>query len=279
MVVTDSPSDRAVVRYRVVDLVPSGSSAEQTAGLQRLANKIQTLIAPATWRSAGGDGTIQIKDDLLEIDQSRETLYRILVFCEKLRLARGMPLKSRFPTSRFPLASRTARASEKLDRPVTFTFLEPTPLTEVVQYVQHATGLTIAIDWRLLLAEGLTPNAAITCGVTDKPLGEALTTVLSPLGLGWRVINADSIELVTQTDAETRLEVEFYPVGDRLRAAVDPQQFVNRLSKEVGSDTWKGVGGEGVAVYDPPGGHLIVLQTQPIQRQVEVWLRARARIE
>ena len=108
--------------------------------------------------------------------------------------------------------------------------------------------------------------------MTDKPLGESLSALLSPLGLGWRVVNADSIQLVTQADAEGRLEVEFYPVGDNLQAAGQSGQLVDRLRKEVSSDSWTGTGGKGMAVYDPPSGHLIVLQTQPIQRQVEEWL-------
>jgi hypothetical protein len=272
VVVTDSRTARAVVRYRVADLVQGDSPAARSAGLERLAKEIQTLVAPATWQSAGGRGTIRVQEDLLEIDQSRAVLYQILVFCEKLRLARGLPLRSRFPASRFPLASRTAQVRDKLDRPVTITFIQPTPLPEVAQYVHHVTGLTIAIDWRRLLPEGIAPSAEITCGVTDKPLEESLSALLSPLGLGWRVVNADSIQLVTQADAEGRLEVEFYPVGDDVQAAGQSRPLVDRLRKEVSSNSWTGTGGKGVAVYDPPSGHLIVLQTQPIQRQVEQWL-------
>jgi len=261
------------VLYRVDDLLPTGSAADPPAALAEFTRRIQQLVAPATWQTAGGRGSVRLQDGALQIEQSPDIHYHILVLCEKLRVARGLPPRSRLPAARFTLSSRRAQIRHQLDRRVTFTFVDPTPILQWTRHLRKATGLALAIDWRLLTAMGFDPDLQITGAVIDRPLGEALTEVLEPIGLAWRAADSKTVQIVTHAEAQRRLELELYAVARRANTPFDPKHWPDKLRASVDKGSWAGSGGAGVVVYDELGSHLIVLQTQSLQERTERWLK------
>ena len=121
------------VKYAVPDLVGDDAQA-----LQQLATVVQRMIAPASWQSSGGRGTMNAKSGALVIAQSEPAHGEILTFCEKLRIARGLPLKSHFDPARFALSTRTDKAQPLLVRPITANFYTPAPLAAVVKVVARS---------------------------------------------------------------------------------------------------------------------------------------------
>ena len=79
------------IRYTVADL--TGGDAQAAADLAAL---VQRLVVPESWQASGGRGTVEVTPDVLRITQTGHVHYQIIVFCEKLRVARGLPTKSRF---------------------------------------------------------------------------------------------------------------------------------------------------------------------------------------
>ena len=123
------------VKYAVADLV---TGDPQT--LADLAALVRRMIAPESWQAAGGKATMVAENGVLLIEQTESAHAQVLTFCEKLRVARGLPLKSRFDPSRFVLNTRRDKAHELLHRPITANFLEPQPLSNVVKWLQQSTG-------------------------------------------------------------------------------------------------------------------------------------------
>ena len=71
-------------RYTVSDL--TGSDAKAVA---ELAGLVQKLVAPDSWQTAGGRGTVQPEDGALSVLQSGVVHDQIVTFCEKLRHCAG----------------------------------------------------------------------------------------------------------------------------------------------------------------------------------------------
>ena len=132
---------------------------------------------------------------------------------------------------------------------------------------------------RLLTSEGFTPDSQIVCSAVAQPLGEALSTVFEPIGLAWRAAHADSIQIITLAEAKQRLDIEFYPIAHAPEATFDPKPLLEEIRGSIGTDSWKGTGGAGIVVYDAAAAHLIVLQTQPVQEQIERWVKQRLTAE
>ncbi len=75
------PSGRSAglgtIRYTVDDLAQPGG-----AGVSELGSLITRLVAPESWQTAGGVGTLRADGSVLEISQTEAVHRQVLVFCE-----------------------------------------------------------------------------------------------------------------------------------------------------------------------------------------------------
>jgi hypothetical protein len=252
------------VPYTVSDL-----TGDNKAAMAEFAALLKEFVAPESWREVGGRGTIEPKDRVLMVTQTRDVHWQVLVFCEKLRNARKKPLRSHDRPERFTLATRTGQARAMLDRAVAVNFHEPAPLSKILNFLAHATDSDILIDHASLAAAETSDRVETSLTVRNRPLGAVLDELLRPLGLAYRVIGPDAIQVTSTEAAEERLEVEFYPVGRRLNGATTAAKLIQRLKTEVAPPSWSDVGGSGEVDFDEPSQCLIVLQSQAVQAAVE----------
>ena len=91
-----------------------------------------------------------------------------------------------------------------------------------------------------------------TLTVEKQGLGAALTALLRPLGLTYRAIGANTIQVTTKEAAEERLELEFYPVGPWLDKGIPGPKLADALKARVAASTWSDAGGLADACFDPP---------------------------
>jgi hypothetical protein len=248
------------VRYTVSDLLDDKETADE------LAKMIRTFVAPESWQTGGG--AVEPDGGALVVVQTGDVHYQVVDFCERLRLARQKPLRSRGNPERFSLTTRTTLAKELLDRPITVNFHEPTPLHQIIAYLAKAAECQLPIN-RIAL------DAAETCdrveGVLvarDTPLGTALHGLLTPLGLTYRVVDAQTLEITTRDAIEERMELEFYPVGPWTAKGTDPATIVERIKTDANGG-WGESGGAGQIGFDPLSSRLLVLQSQPVQQAIE----------
>ena len=271
LVLATSPESRRTqphtVRYTVSDL-----AGTEKAGLADLARRLRKLVVPESWQEAGGPGTIEVADGQWRVVQTDPVHYRILIFCEKLRSARGRPLRSRYPAAMFSLATRRAQVQAKLREPVTLNFHEPAPLGEIVGQLAQQTTAKIVVDWLALAAEGKPPQVEATLAVDHRPLAEALDQLLRPVGLTVRAANATTLEVTTVKALAARLELEIYPVAGLLSPDVTAAAIRQRIKAEAAGPTWSEAGGPGVLDFDESSKCLLVLQSPAVQVQVEALL-------
>ena len=247
------------VRYWVADLAGSESGA-----MDRLAGVVRTLVAPDTWRPAGGRGSVEAGDDALMVRQTDPVHYEMLRFCEKLRIARGIPVRSRLGREAFSLSTRLQRARSVLDRPVTVSFYDPATLEQIAAALAGATGSRILIDWSALSSDGISASVTGTLKVDGRPLSAALDDLVGALGLARRVVDAQTFQITTRKAVSARLELEFYSVGDLLGQGMNAGDLGEWVKGKVAGGTWNDAGGPGVLWFDEPSKCLVVLQSQPV---------------
>jgi len=252
------------VRYTVSDL-----TGPEPAAVAALARLVEELVAPESWRRAGGRGTVEAADGQLEVVQTDPTHHQVLAFCEKLRVARGIPVRSRHDSSQFALATRSDRARTKLSVPITVNFHEPAPLVRIVSDLEALSGTTLLVDWLAVEARESWSDVTGSLTAEGEPLSEALDELLQPLGLTYRVIDAETLEITARNVVTAKLEVEFHPVGDLITEPTTAGALVGRIEDQVAGATWSDAGGPGVLRFDEPSKCLIVLQSQPVQFELE----------
>jgi hypothetical protein len=273
---------------RTVPYTVSDLTGDDKKAVAEFAKLVQRFVAPESWREAGGHGTAEPKDGLLTVMQSRDVHWQVLVFCEKLRNARQKPLRSHDRPEQFTLTTRTRQARAMLARRVALNFHEPAPLGRILAFLAKATESDILIDHAALAAAETSDCVEASLTVEKQPFGTVLDGLLRPLGLAYRAIGPNAIQVTGVEAAAERLELEFYPIGSRLAKEDTPlplgegpgvraAKLVERLKSEVAAPTWTDAGGSGDVYFDAPSQCLIVLQSQPVQAEIERLLAAKGK--
>jgi len=252
------------LKYTLSDL--TGNDPKKVGEMAALVRK---LVAPETWEPAGGRGTVEPAGDALKVTQTAPVHREILIFCEKLRVARGRPPRSRRNPDEFRLESRTEQAAAVLSRKVTANFHQPVPLLEVADYLARLGDVDILIDRMALGREGLSAQTPASLVVGDTPLSAALDRLAESAGVAWRVIDPATLQITSPAVIASQPELEFYRVSELLTGGRSGPGLAESLTTGVHPATWREAGGPGVIHFDEPSGCLIVLQSQPVQAEIE----------
>ena len=247
-----------VERYDVSDLA---TGATNPAVLMQWT---QELVAPGAWKPAG-QGRIEAAGSVLSITQTEAVHAETLRFFERLRAARGLPLASRGDPQRFAILPAWRRAETALAQPVTFNFQPTRPLPRILLPLEEACRVTLAVDWAALAAAKVSAQVKGGVAVDKQPLRVTLDKLLAPLGLAYRTVDANLLEITSRKALAERLELEFYPVGPLVAAGRAVETLVEQLRTQVEKSSWSGNGGRGVVRFDAASKHLLVLQSQPMQ--------------
>jgi hypothetical protein len=262
-VVLPSADESHTFDYDVTDLAANGDGAA-------VGQLIENFVQPATWKPSGGKGTLEAKGNILHIKQSDAARREIIVFCERLRMARSLSVKSKYPAAMLSIESPYHRLSAKLDERATFTFLPWTRLADVAHGWQEMTGLLVLVDWGALSEAELGPASPIACSSLERSWQESLDGVLEPLGLGWWAVNGDTIQITTLAALEKIQRIEFYTVPASLRSsAASSQALIELLTNKLAETGGK----EDMTApchmeLDEPSGRLIVLATPKAHRHL-----------
>jgi hypothetical protein len=206
--------------YDVSDILSPG---EKDAG--RIAGLIQRFVAPDSWEAVGGKGALSEQGTTLQIQQTEQNHIALIVFCERLRAARGLPPKSRYPAERLFVESPYLHLAEKLGRPTTFTFVPWTRLADVARDWSERSSVTMLVDWQVLSELELAPSSPLACSAVARTWEDALDEILAPLELGWRAIDGETIQITSAAAAEKQRAVEFFKLPGAIR-----DQFANHTA-------------------------------------------------
>jgi len=258
--------------YATSDLVESGADFQALAGL------VTDLVARDSWQTNGGLGSIVVSDEGLTIRQSSINHRQVLLFLEKLRVARGLSTVSRFPVENFNLATRSSRVRSKLDKNIVVNFFQPTRLDKVTEILSEVGACRILIDWQSLHQLGWNADTMVTLTVNDIPLGKALDNLLEPMELGYRRVNTDLIQITSAERLQTENEFEIYKVGDLCARGTTAIEIIDALRLALGAEIFSDRGGPGTLAFDERGEALLATfpqESQIVLEQTLAELRAK----
>ncbi|TVS15931.1 MAG: hypothetical protein EA424_15090 [Planctomycetaceae bacterium] len=253
----DNPLRR--VRHPVGDLVQD--SEDQ---LDRLADWIMTMVEPDSWEVQGGAGELVTELPDLVIRHQDTVLLRALLFCERLRVARGLSPTTNLDPQLMRLDLRCQRADTLLQERIRIRYDQPVPMLQILQQITRDTGLQILVDWHALGQMGWTPAAEITLVADDVPLGQALMDLLGPMDLTFRTIDASTVQVTSPEADRARWDIEFHPLEGLLAAPSEIDLWMQQLEEAMRQARLDEA--DGVFRYDPISRHLIAAFSPSHQR-------------
>jgi cell division septation protein DedD len=236
--------------------------------LEQIGQLIRELIAPETWKAAGGTGTLQTRDQSLLVKNEEPVLYQVLAFCEKLRVAQGLTPRGKMDPALFQLTPRTEKAQSKLKTAVTLTCPRPERLSTIVRRLAKESATEILIDWDGAGEMGWNPGAQVPCNVRNQPLSEALRILLGPLDLTYRIVDESTFQVTSRQVLDKRIELEFYPAKDLVAGGMTGEQLIDKAKANLGEDALREHGGLGVLRFDAPSQCLLAAVTQAQQQSL-----------
>lgn len=248
------------VRYAVDDL------AADPASLQQLAEAVRTMVIPPTDNQHKPRATISVAEGALLANQSAEGHWQTLLLCEKLRIVRGLPTRSRHDLAWLGPDIGHRQLDMMLTRKVSLQAADGVPLVGAVRQLASRADVAIEIDELSLMRAGISPKALVRVHMEDAPLSKVLDHAISSLGLAWQPIGKRTIAITTPASQRSNPQIEVYPVGRQNAQAGNA--LAARVIRDVAPESWQSEGGSGLAAYLPAGSALIVRQPYPIQAQV-----------
>jgi hypothetical protein len=214
---------RRAVEYDVADLAAGGDASP-------IAKLVEQFVAPETWTDEANGNTVTAAGPKLKIDATQSARHQVLIFCERLRLARGQSQRSRYPAEQLKTDSPYANLAPTLARHTTYTFLPWSRLADVVAHWQQTSKLTILVDWAALADVDLGPSSPIACSSIDRQWQDVFDESLASLGLGWWAVDGETIQITTLDALSDIRRVEFYAIPEN---ADDPNAFASTLEREL----------------------------------------------
>ena len=142
----------------------------------------------------------------------------------------------------------------------------------ILDYLGKSGGVRILVDWQDVAAAGWNPDGEATLIADKQPLSAALDALLGPMDLTWRVVDGQTIQVLTPDSLAARLELEFYQVDGLTGDDPTGGTLLAKLQTALGEAHFREAGGPGDLRYDPAGQCLLASLPQPKQRELEALL-------
>ncbi len=240
--------------------------------LKNLSDLIRKFIEPGSWKEQGGFAEISAQDDKLSVRHTKFAKKEIVVFCEKLRLARHLPVADMKKFKKLSLETRDESASAALNKKVSVNYTQPAELLRVLSALGRGAGMTILLNRHALASLGMSDQTQVSYATQDMPLSQALADVLAILKLDYRAVDSHTLQISSPAALGATRCVEFYRVGEALKKAGSADALLDDIRKNVATDSWSAKDSQTAIAVDEPSETLIVLQSPPVQRELGKFL-------
>ena len=229
---------------------------------------LQKFVEYGSWESQGGEGKCQVDGTTLIIEHDDTVQYQVLLLCERLRLARGGNVQSRIRPEFVELTPKInlLRANQ---RPVTLRIWRDTNLDSIAAAFEEVAGVNILVDWYALHHAGWSPKDPMKFFCQDLPLEEALTKLLQPMGLTYRILDDATLQITSPEAVSAEMDVEFYP----LRAGESYEELSQKIVSQIGPAQFQPAG-RGAINFDVKSNALIVSLPQSDQATVQATVQS-----
>jgi hypothetical protein len=141
-----------------------------------------------------------------------------------------------------------------------------------LQHLEEAGSVRILVDWRDVAAAGWNPEGEATLAAHEQPLAAALTALLEPMDLAWRIVDGRTLQVVRPESLHSRCELELYAAPGLLKNDPSGETLLSLIRTTLGEEQFKSGGGPGEIRCDAAGQCLVVWLPQPRQQELAAHL-------
>ena len=212
------PSENGLrtVPHKVDDL------ADNLADAQQLATSVMRIAAPlpddAIAAAQLPSDQIQVAVDQFVITRDEQTHLRVMTVLERLRLARGISPATKRGQALIDQTSPWKVREQLQQRRVTVSYLKPVRITTIARQIGQQLEMNIVFDWQRMESERWSPESTATCAEVNEPASDVLTRLFAPMGLGYLVVDGETIQITTAARAAAIREIDLYTLPEHLAA-------------------------------------------------------------
>lgn len=236
---------------------------------EQLLDTIKSLVTPEQWDTEKANIAIDGKELVLTHNglghDQVERLVLVLHFMRNIE-----PKTDLTPEQIAP----EAMGWDLLCRETSFNYYEPTPLKEILDTLEKNRKIRILVDEESLFAAGLSQESKAMVKLDNGTVNEILESLLVSLGLTYRIMETNVLEVTTldATDRHPTVELHRCPP---LEEGKTPDEITRTMQSVFDPESWKESGGDGVISYDTASKLFLIRQSQPTQRNIRIWLGER----
>lgn len=156
------------------------------------------------------------------------------------------------------------------DSPVSATFLQVTPLSEVILALDQACEIDIVVDWSNLVRAAITPQTPVTLTADDAPIGQVLRDLGGKVPLG--ILESEDVVILTTLEAADQPAVRVYGIGSLLDSGTNVGRLREQIISHCSPNSWIDNGGKGVLIPFPAAKCLVAHNAPAICACVEEFL-------
>ena len=265
--------------FDVSDLVENTDDLTQEV----LAEMIQKLVVPeesVTILSNNRLALTKNSNNKSAIRQQNE----VQRFLEQLRLIRELPPQMELTGEE---VAPEAFGWDRVLQPVTLNYYQAVPLSRAVSQLESLTDLTILVDHQSLHRTFCSfASLQVTVQCDHRPINAAMELLLASVdssALVYRIIDNETLEITTAESARQPekmvMEVHRYHLSEDNGT---PEEVASLLRLAIAPETWSAAELSetplpemqfgGAIVIDVPSQCLFVRQSQPVHRQIRLYL-------
>jgi len=243
-----------------------------------VADMIRKLVVPEADITVLPDHRLNIVPVETRGKSPKRHMNEVQRFLEQLRVLRELPQKTELTGETL---APEAFGWDQVTEPITLNYYQMVPLARAIGQLESLTNLTILVDHQSLhrsLCSFASLRATVRCdrGTVNETL-EMLLSSVDSVALAYRIIDHETLEITTAESARLpeKMTVEVHRY--QLRGEETPEELIRLLRSTVAPESWrtaelpesKYTGG---IVIDAPSNCLLVRQSQPVQRQIRLFL-------
>jgi hypothetical protein len=216
------------VRREISELVGNDAGAAE-----RMATLVKRFVEPTSWQTQRTSTSIRADGPALVIVQTPAVVRKIDAFLAALKAARRDPVGAAVAPPP-ALETRHAMARTALGKKIRLNYTTPTPLAKIVARLAESAKLRIVVDWQALAAENIGPATTARMVANDVTVEAAFASLVGPLELAVRVVDARTVEITSQDELAGNPELAAFPLADLAADAKVLTSIAEKLTAQFG---------------------------------------------
>jgi len=242
----------------------------------RFAEIVTSTVAPSSWSSNGGAGSLAFIDGnmiVTQTDEIHEQIADMLRILETARQRAAKPSDGEIPVTVDFLSDAETRIEKAIDSRQDFIFTD-IPLGDVAQMLSKMLGVTVQLDTKVLTDAGITADTPFSLKLKRVRARDGLRELLNTKDLSF-LIDHDVLLITTADVGKTKTVTKVYPVQDLVGAInpatgeIDFQTLVDTITGTVAPAAWDINGGAGSIEPFQLCKLLVISQSRDVHREIK----------